>query len=109
MLDPRRVRAIFLEAVERHGPEERIAFLEQACGTDQDLRQRVAALLDAHGQANSMLDFEVGTAVTIDRGVESAGTFIGPYKLLELVGEGGFGLVYVAEQQRPVRRRVALK
>ena len=106
-------------------PEERPAFLAGACGDDIALRQRVEALLAAHEKAAGFLPAEGGQTTVISTHVETArpivkpdladapdeaiGTHVGRYKLLEKVGEGGCGAVYVAEQTEPVRRRVALK
>ena len=102
-------RQIFLEAVEKHAPAEWPEFLDAACRDDAALRERVEALLKAHGQYNQLLDGE-GFAATIQQPVsERPGTQIGPYKLLQQIGEGGFGIVFMAEQIEPVRRRVALK
>ena len=94
--------------------EERSAYLAQACGEDHALRERIDALLKVHetepsrggddAPASSAL-FEK-FAPSVD---EPPGTIIGRYKLLERVGEGGFGVVYMAEQQFPIRRQVALK
>ncbi|MCE9527109.1 MAG: protein kinase [Planctomycetales bacterium] len=106
MLDARQV---FLEAVEKHAPEHWPEFLNAACGGDAALRERVQLLLNAHGQYNSLLDGE-GVVATIDRPAsERPGAQIGPYKLLQQIGEGGFGVVFMAEQVAPVRRKVALK
>jgi serine/threonine protein kinase len=111
--NPQRARSIFLEAVENHAPDQWGNFLDQACGADQELRHRVEVLLHAHQQADSLLDAPAGnpSPVTVDEPSTSApcDTVIGPYKLLEQIGEGGFGFVYMAEQQEPVRRKVALK
>jgi serine/threonine-protein kinase len=109
--DAQKARSLFLAAVEDHAPEEWEAYLDAACARDPTLRARVEALLRAHGQANSLLDAPVPNVVaTVDAPPsEGPGTVIGPYKLMEQIGEGGMGLVFVAEQQRPVRRRVALK
>jgi serine/threonine protein kinase/WD40 repeat protein len=109
--DPQKARAIFLDAVENHTPQQWSAVLDRACASDADLRHRVEILLRAHEQADSLLDAaDPARAVTIDApSVEYPGTHIGPYKLLEQIGEGGFGVVFMAEQLRPVRRRVALK
>jgi serine/threonine protein kinase/tetratricopeptide (TPR) repeat protein len=102
-------RQIFLEAVEKHAPSHWPEFLDAACGGDAVLRERVEALLKAHGQYNQLLDGE-GFVATIDQPLsERPGTQIGTYKLLQQIGEGGFGIVFMAEQVEPVRRRVALK
>jgi serine/threonine protein kinase len=106
------VKAIFCEVLELTSDRDRSAYLNQACGEDAVLRSRVEALLKAYGESSSFLEAPVGIpTVTVDPSplTESPGTVIGPYKLLESIGEGGMGLVYMAEQQRPVRRKVALK
>jgi serine/threonine protein kinase len=116
---PKSVGAIFDAAIELL-PERRAAFVLEACGGDDTLRQRVEALLRAHDSAQSFMDKAAvasrGEPVkTIDLGAvvnpndEAVGQTIGRYKLLEKVGEGGCGVVYVAQQNEPVRRRVALK
>src|SRR5262249_49657783 len=105
-------KALFLEALERPGREEVLRFLDEACGGDAALRARVEELLRAHQDAGSFLERPAGGPVeTVDeppRG-EGPGTVLGPYKLLEPLGEGGFGVVWLAEQAQPVRRKVALK
>ena len=103
-------KAIFLEALDCKGADELMRFLEQACGTDAALRTRVEELLRAHQDAGAFLGGAEKQDVTRDQTIaESPGTVIGPYKLIEQIGEGGMGLVFVAEQQCPVRRKVALK
>src|SRR5262245_7514429 len=105
-------QSIFIEALERENPAERAAFLDRACAADPALRQRVERLLQRHQQAGPFLEPPAtGLAATVEEQplAERPGTVIGPYKLLEQIGEGGMGLVFVAEQQQPVRRRVALK
>src|SRR5262249_4695235 len=92
--------------------EQRAAYLDQACGNNRALRQEVESLLRAHDAPGSFLGGPVaGRGATEDYRplTERPGTVIGPYKLMEQIGEGGFGLVFVAEQQHPVRRKVALK
>src|SRR5438132_2066419 len=103
-------KAIFLEALYRKEPGELIRFLDQSCGADAALRARVEELLCAHRDAGNFLGRLDRPEVRRDEPVgECSGTVIGPYKLLEQIGEGGFGVVYLAEQQQPVRRKVALK
>src|SRR5712664_907926 len=106
-------RSIFLEAVEKASAEARAAFLDQACAKDAHLRAEVEALLAAHDrlpQRQRTGSFPALLATIDEPAVtESPGTVIGPYKLLEQIGEGGFGVVFMAEQTHPVRRKVALK
>src|SRR5262249_45100512 len=104
-------QTIFTEALERTGPQERAAFLDQACQGDPALRARIERLLAQHQHAADFLEAPPRAPTpTIDEpGTESHGTLIGPYKLLQQIGEGGMGVVYMAEQQEPVRRKVALK
>jgi serine/threonine protein kinase len=107
--------AIFTTALELDSSEERAAFLDQACAGDAHLRRQVEELLGAHGQAGRFLDKAAAAwnahLPTMDppSSAERPGTVIGPYKLLEQIGEGGMGLVFMAEQTQPVRRKVALK
>jgi serine/threonine protein kinase len=103
-------RELFEAAIELP-PEDRAAYLDSVCGADAALRQRLEGLLRKHDQAMSFLEVPPpGLAQTVNEpGIEGAGTQIGPYKLLEQIGEGGFGIVFMADQHAPVRRRVALK
>ncbi len=96
---------LFNEALARSTPEERDAYLTEACGGDVALRRQVEALLRSHTEAG---DFLKPPSDDPPEG-EQPGTVIGRYKLLQLIGEGGFGRVYMAEQVEPVRRKVALK
>src|SRR5439155_591417 len=102
---------IFLAAVDKKTAAERKAYLDSACGDDAELRAQVEGLLHSHEEAGSFLNAPLfDSPPTIDQPVvEKPGTRIGPYKLLQQVGEGGFGVVFMAEQLEPVRRRVALK
>ncbi|KAA5545424.1 serine/threonine protein kinase [Roseiconus nitratireducens] len=121
-------RTIFLQALELSSADARGEYLTQACGNDDALRQAVDQLLDAHELPDNLLDRPVAVSASDQAGrtsevnsvaigtlgqpvgiTESVGTEVGRYKLREQIGEGGFGLVFVAEQQYPVRRHVALK
>ncbi len=129
------LKGIFCEALNHTAGPERSAFLDRACGENATLRLKVESLLMAHDEAGGFLGSSVKDpaialayvkdAATSDysdepklgpnghgnqRAVtEGPGTIIGPYKLLQQIGEGGFGVVYMAEQERPVRRIIALK
>jgi len=106
------IKSIFSEALEKGTPQERAAYLDKACGNDADLRARVEALLKSHEKVGDFLEIPaLDHGATLDQPaqIEGPGTKIGHYELLELIGEGGMGLVYLAEQKEPVKRRVALK
>ncbi|MBN2594233.1 MAG: protein kinase [Sedimentisphaerales bacterium] len=103
---------IFQNAIEIENPAERARYLEIACKDNPKLLAEVEALLKAHEEAGDYLEAPAFDAnVTLDGSaqIEGPGTKIGRYELLELIGEGGMGLVYLAEQKEPVKRRVALK
>ena len=104
--------AIFCGAIEIAAPEERAAFIARACGPDGGLRLRIERLVDAHFQAGSFLEAPPASptlSMAPDPQAEEIGTAIGPYRLLQQIGEGGMGTVFMAEQTQPVRRKVALK
>jgi serine/threonine protein kinase len=105
-----RARSVFFAVLER-APASWDAFLDESCGGDAALRGRVAQLLHAHQALGSIHGARPnGPALTLDEPLrEGPGSVIGPYTLREQIGEGGMGLVFVAEQQQPVRRKVALK
>ena len=111
------LRTIFNEALDRDEPVERTRYLDQACGADAALRARVEKLLHDHNAAGGFLAQPAGKpgqspGPTLHLPLapsEKAGDRIGRYKLLQQIGEGGCGVVYMAEQQEPVRRKVALK
>jgi serine/threonine protein kinase/tetratricopeptide (TPR) repeat protein len=114
-------------------PEQRAAFLDAACGDDDDLRQRLKVILEAYDHPGGFLERPaIDPTTTLDQppdpfadgdssdpspGIaqaarpieEGAGTRIGPYKLLQQIGEGGMGVIFMAEQEKPVHRKVALK
>ncbi len=106
-----RAKSILVNAAEIASAAEREAYLVAECGGDEALRREVADLLRHHDEARAFLESPaVAPAATIDEPIrEGPGTVIGQYKLLEQIGEGGFGVVFMAEQTQPVRRKVALK
>ena len=107
-LDPR-LEDIFARAMEIAEARERAAFVERACGGDERLRQEVLTLLLADQAAGHFMKAAPAAGQANALPSEKAGDRIGRYKLLEQLGEGGFGVVWMAEQEEPVRRRVALK
>src|SRR5687767_8324111 len=104
---------IFNEALEIAAPEARAAYLDRTCGADPALRRKIDSLLIAYEKASdSFVDLEGNLPTLVSettRDLEGPGSVIGRYKLLQQIGEGGMGAVYMAEQEEPVRRRVALK
>ena len=105
-------KAIFDVARRIESEESRQQYLRHVCGDDHALLERLVALMHVHDQPGSFLESPlVDAAATIEQSgsVEQVGTMIGPYQLLEQIGEGGMGVVYLATQQEPVRRQVALK
>ncbi len=106
-----REKEIFNQALELSSPEARAAFLKAACGRDPELREKIEALLRAYAAAGGFIPTKDGERTVLSNVPlsEGPGTRIGRYKLLQQIGEGGFGVVFLAEQEEPVRRRVALK
>jgi serine/threonine protein kinase len=105
------LEAIFFAARHKEAAE-RAAYLDEVCGHDAELRRRVEQFLSAQAEMGSFLESPApALAATAEerRSAEGPGTVIGPYKLLEPIGEGGFGVVFMAEQHQPIRRKVALK
>jgi serine/threonine protein kinase len=102
---------IFLAAVEK-APSDRATYLDAVCGSDAKLRAQVEALLRSHDEAGSLLEqplFRPGPTLDEPPAPEQPGITVGPYKLLEQIGEGGMGTVWMAQQTEPVKRLVAVK
>jgi WD40 repeat protein/predicted Ser/Thr protein kinase len=109
---PNGIETIYNAALQKGSEAERSAYLDAVCGDDHALRGRVEALLKAHEQAGDFLEVpavDLNATLEESPSIEGSGTRIGRYEVLELIGEGGMGLVYLAQQKEPVRRRVALK
>ncbi len=108
--EPDPVESLFANALARPAAD-RAAYLDKACAGDPALRQRIEALLQAHVQAGgeSFLTGPYQRSPATEPPSEGVGAHVGPYKLLQQIGEGGMGIVYMAEQEHPVHRRVALK
>jgi WD40 repeat protein/serine/threonine protein kinase/tetratricopeptide (TPR) repeat protein len=106
-----RERDIFDAALGLADPAERATYLAEVCAGNGGLRQHIQELLEMHQQLGSFLEEPACPPIAIRAQpvTEGPGMVIGPYKLLEQIGEGGFGVVFMAEQQQPVRRKVALK
>lgn len=119
-------KTIFLEALDIESTDDRVAYVEATCRGNNALLASVSALLREHEREDNPVDIPIvakserqrlsnddNTESYVSRNDStcrhSLGSMIGPYKLMEQIGEGGFGLVYVADQQSPIRRRVALK
>jgi serine/threonine protein kinase/WD40 repeat protein len=103
---------IFAEALGKGSASERDTYLDHACAGNAELRLQVESLLLAHQKAGGILEappVDLDVTREIRPSSEGVGTTVGPYKLLEQIGGGGMGVVYMAEQLRPVRRKVALK
>src|SRR5262249_13410958 len=111
MNNPSPLEAIFFAALEKGSPQGRAAYLDDACAGDPDLRRRVERMLAAQAHAGSFLEQPARSpVVTLDEPITvGAGAVIGPYKLIEQIGEGGMGTVWMAQQTEPVKRLVAVK
>src|SRR5262245_28025376 len=108
---PDQIDRIFWDALQLTSEAERKAYLDRVCGVDNELRRLVEKLLRAEPKAAEFLEQPLGEPQgTVDEPIaERAGTVIGPYKLIEQIGEGGMGAVWMAQQTEPVKRLVAVK
>src|SRR5262245_32984044 len=105
-------RSIFLAALDIADPAKQADYVDQACRGDAKLRAHIEELISAEKKLGGFLNRPHADVERTDDFaplVERPGTQIGPYKLLQVIGEGGMGVVYMAEQEQPVRRRVAFK
>jgi WD40 repeat protein/serine/threonine protein kinase len=109
--EPKDIKLYFSEALEKKTAKERAAYLDKVCGNDIKLRNKIEALLKAYDESDDVPEAPIISQSTFDISplTEGPGTKIDRYKLLQQIGEGGFGVVYMAEQQEPINRRVALK
>src|SRR5262249_48509852 len=119
--DLQRARELFLHAVGKLPPEQWDAYLAEACGPDAELQRHVLHMLHVHREAGSFLERPAAAVQATgaftpppDDGAaavppQAAGPILGPYKLVEAIGEGGMGTVWMAQQTAPVKRLVALK
>jgi len=104
------IKRVFGQALELRSPGDREDYLDQACGSDAHLRAEVESLLQAQEDAAGFFKrISPAPVIGVPTALPGPNSLIGPYKLLEQIGEGGMGVVFVAEQAEPVRRRVALK
>jgi serine/threonine protein kinase len=109
---PKDIKSVFSEALEKKTAEERAAYLDKVCGNDASLRTEFESLLRAYDNVGDFLEAPVlDSSVSLDDSPvsEAPGNIIDRYKLLERIGEGGMAVVYMAEQEKPIRRKVALK
>ncbi len=111
MSEEQNIDSIFCSAIEIESGAERSQYLQRVCGDNSDLFRQVERLIEAHICGGSVLDSpDLHIDATLDQSIsERTGSQIGPYKLLQQLGEGGMGVVFMAEQSKPVQRRVALK
>jgi len=105
--DSEKIESILVNALEIPSESARHAYITKCCGEDLELRQRVEKLVENHFLAGDFLTSRAqGWPTKVGERLDE---WVGPYQLLEQIGEGGFGVVFLAEQQKPIRRKVALK
>jgi serine/threonine protein kinase/dipeptidyl aminopeptidase/acylaminoacyl peptidase len=104
-----KAKSIFIELVDKVPRDQWSQHLDKACGNHYELRQEIVSLLDAHADDNFLAVPAIAPTATESFASQLLDTDVGPYRLREQIGEGGMGIVYVAEQSEPVRRKVALK
>lgn len=106
------IETLFSKAIEIASSQDREAYLDRACRESPSLRREVEKLVVDYFRAGTFLEkpvAQIAAPIIQPALAERPGSVIGPYKLLEQIGEGGFGVVYLAEQERPIRRKIALK
>ena len=104
-----KAKSIFIELVGNFPQDQWSQYLDQACGNDYSLRQEIESLLEAHTDDDFLAEPAIAPTSTEPFAYQLVDTEVGSYRVRELLGEGGMGVVYIAEQTEPVRRRVALK
>src|SRR3954471_18237988 len=113
MRNPSPLESIFFAALEKRGTADRLVFLEQACAGSYELRAKVDRMLEVEADLGTFLEVPATVSIAPLRNEspipEKPGTIVGPYKILQQIGEGGMGVVFMAEQLHPLRRTVALK
>src|SRR3954471_10601999 len=113
MRNPSPLESIFFAALEKRGTADRLVFLEQACAGSYELRAKVDRMLEVEADLGTFLEVPAAVSIAPLRNEspipEKPGTIVGPYKILQQIGEGGMGVLFMAEQLHPIRRTVALK
>src|SRR5262245_456649 len=103
------LRDRFLAALECDGPDAQLRYADENCPPSSELHDKLIEMLKVHHQADGFLASQPGETPALHAELQSLGSQLGPYKLLQQIGEGGMGTVYMAEQTQPVQRKVAIK